>query len=77
VVVVRQRLRKRVFKALKEGFKAGYKSKKNVPVEAKDVQRPTLAAMEGEESVQEFVDGGLRTGKIPTEKWSLEEGKLE
>lgn len=72
---MRQRLHKRAFKALKEGWKQGFGERHSVAVEAKEITRPVVAAMDGEESVRDFVDRGIASGKVPTEKWGLEDGK--
>lgn len=69
----RQRLHRRVFRAWREGWKQGFAQRHGTLVVGKEVRRPTIAAMEWEEG--EFVDGGLRSGRIETEKWGLEDGK--
>jgi hypothetical protein len=71
--VARQRLRKRVFRAWREGWKQGFKGVQGSAVIGKSVDRPVVAAMEWEES--EFIDGGLRSGRIETEQWGMEDGK--
>ena len=70
----RLRLHKRVFKALREGWKQGYRARsEGTSVEAKEVDRPVVAAVHGEEA--ELVDGKLRSGLIETSEWGLEDGK--
>lgn len=74
--MARQRLRKRVFKALKEGWKRGYSPVHGTEVIGKPLEgRVVLPAQADGESVRDFVDGGLRSGRIPTEKWGLEDGR--
>jgi len=62
-----------VFKSLKEGWKQGFSGLGAVDVVAKEVTRPVVAPMVWEE--QEFVDGGLRSGRVVTEEWGLNDGK--
>lgn len=71
--MARPTLRRRVFKALKEGWRQGFAPLGAVEVVAKPVTRPVVAAMEWEEAA--FVDGGLRSGRLETEEWGLEDGK--
>lgn len=76
--MARQRLRKRAFKALKEGWKQGFSSLQGKEVEAKPISRPTLAAGADEGSVVDLVDGKLRSGSMPEglrETWGMEDGK--
>lgn len=75
--MVRPTLRKRAFKALKEGWKQGFGQRHSVAVEAKEVSRPTLAAGADEGSVVDLVDGKLRSGSMPEglrETWGMEDG---
>lgn len=74
--MARLKLRKRVFRALTEGFKAGFKGRSSVPIVAKPLERPCVAAMEGEGAA--LVDGKLRAGQVDAalrEEWGLEDGK--
>lgn len=74
--VRRGRWHQRVFKALREGYRQGYAPRHAGSVSAKELgSRPVVAAMEGEESVAEFVDRGLQSGRIDTVLWGLEDGK--
>lgn len=77
-MVVRPTLRKRAFKALKEGWKQGFNSLQGKEVEAKPISRPTLAAGADEGSVVDLVDGKLRSGSMPEalhETWGMEDGR--
>lgn len=73
--MARQRLRKRVFKALREGWKQGYRYVEGTPVSAKEVTRPVVAAMEWEGAA--FIDDKLRSGRLDTENWGLEDGQSQ
>lgn len=76
--MVRPTLRKRAFKALKEGWKQGFNSLQGKEVEAKPISRPTLAAGADEGSVVDLVDGKLRSGSMPEglrETWGMEDGR--
>lgn len=72
-VAGKRQWRKRLFKALSSGYKPGYRALRSRSVIGKEVTRPTIGAMQWEET--EFVDGGLRSGRIATEEWRLDDGK--
>ncbi len=76
--MARQRLHKRLFKALTEGYKRGYAPRVATQVEAKPLVRPVLPAQADGGSQAEFMDGKLRAGQVPEhlrETWGLNDGK--
>ena len=64
--------RKRLWRSVVEGYRQGYARRSARPVEAKEVTRPVMPVQEG--GLVEHVDGGLRSGKIATEEWRLDDG---
>jgi len=71
--------RKRVFKALREGWRQGFHPVQGSQVEAKELNRVVLPAQATEEGVRDLVDGKLRSGELKerglVEEWGMEDGK--